>query len=175
MNETARRERNTVRLAECWPAFGAAVGWIIARLEYDGFRPRIQDGYRTPADQLAAQQAGRSKLAFGFHNVTAVDGKPESLAVDLIDDDHPLASSAAYCVALAAAAAHVGCQTGILWGLPDPLKVPVRTAIRTRDVPDRLKLGWDPTHIEPLGITPDAARKGRRPVLPALPSLPETP
>lgn len=165
MIERDRQQRNADRLTECWPPFAAAVQSVIDHLERDHFRPRIQDGYRSPAEQLVAYQAGASKLRYGFHNVTGVRGAPESLAVDLIDDDHPMASSAGYCVALAAASRALGLHTGILWGLPESLHRPLELAIDRRDWSgDGIRLGWDPTHLEPLGITPEQARIGQRPV-----------
>lgn len=164
MNDADRRSRNTARLAECWPPFAAAVIRIIAQLEGVGFRPRVQDGYRTPAAQLEAFRSGHSKLKYGFHNVTRADGTPESLAVDLIDDDHPLASPAGYCVAVAAFAGAEGCQTGLRWGVPSAMQGPIDRALAARDWSGLgVKMGWDPTHIEPVGITPAEAKAGRRP------------
>ena len=87
MTEPARRARNESRLQELFPTFRARIRRVIKRLEDNGLRPRIQDAHRSPEDQLAAFNAGHSKLKFGFHNVTAGDGTPEALAVDMLDDD----------------------------------------------------------------------------------------
>jgi len=76
MNEQDRQTRNRERLEECHPVFSARVAAIIANLEHDGYRPRIQEAWRSPSDQLKDFQSGHSKLQFGFHNTTAVDGKP---------------------------------------------------------------------------------------------------
>lgn len=164
MKEPDRIARNKARLAECYPAFRAKVERVIALMEELGFRPRIQDGWRSPADQLKAYTTGHSKLRYGFHNVTSATGKPESLAVDMLDDNSPLASRLNYLVALAAVAARVGgIQTGILWGLPAHLRIAVNKAVATSVYDPRLKLGWDPTHLEPLGLTVSEARAGKRP------------
>src|SRR5689334_7167948 len=90
MTEVARKQRNEQRLKECFPAFAARVASVISDLEGQGLRPRIQDAHRTIEDQPKAFNGGFSRVKFGFHNVTAADGTPESLAVDLLDHSHPL-------------------------------------------------------------------------------------
>ena len=75
MNETARRQRNQQRLQELHPAFAARVAALIRELEDEGWRPRIQDAWRSPAAQAAAFESGHSKLRYGFHNVTGDDGR----------------------------------------------------------------------------------------------------
>src|SRR5690349_24930751 len=89
MQETARIARNQERLSECFPTFAKRVADVIADMEAQGFRPRIQAAHRSIADQKIAHDTGHSHVLFGFHNVTGTGGKPESLAVDLLDDDHP--------------------------------------------------------------------------------------
>lgn len=42
----------------------------ITEMENRGYRPRIQDGYRSLADQMIAFNTGHSKLKYGFHHVT---------------------------------------------------------------------------------------------------------
>jgi hypothetical protein len=96
MTEPARRARNKQRQTELFPTFATRIKAIIAALEADGLRPRIQDAWRSPEDQRKAFEAGHSKLLFGFHNVTAADGTPESLAVDLLDDNHPITPGRAF-------------------------------------------------------------------------------
>ena len=90
MKEAARKQRNQQRLTECFPTFAERVKAVIEDIESQGFRPRIQAAHRTIPDQLEAFKKHRSKVKFGFHNVTGEDGKPEALAVDLLDDDNPL-------------------------------------------------------------------------------------
>jgi len=167
MDETARRTRNTQRLSELDRVFAGRVAAIIGALEADGYRPRIQDGWRSPESQLVAFNSGHSKLRFGYHNVTGPAGEKQSLAVDLLDDDFPLNSRSDYLLRLAAAALERTCQTGILWGLPQALREAVRSAIERREWNARLKIGWDPTHIEPTDVTVEEARSGARPSPPA--------
>jgi hypothetical protein len=163
MQERARQARNAQRLAELHSAFARRMQRIIAALESDGYRPRIQDGWRSPQSQLEAFERGNSKLKFGFHNATAANGRPESLAVDLLDDDFPLNPRSDYLLHLAAAALATRCQTGIAWGLPTELRRSIATAISNKDWNARLKIGWDPTHVEPADVTVAEARAGKRP------------
>ena len=44
MKEVARQQRNTDRLAECFPAYATRVRRVLDIMEAHGFRPRIQDG-----------------------------------------------------------------------------------------------------------------------------------
>ena len=118
MKEADRINRNQTRLLELYPAFRTRLKKAITALEAQGIRPRIQDGWRSPEDQRKAYDSGNSKLLFGFHNVTSADGKPESLAVDMLDDDAPLNVGRPYLLQLAAAAEKAGLTTGIRWGLP---------------------------------------------------------
>ncbi|MBM4381901.1 MAG: hypothetical protein FJ091_00905 [Deltaproteobacteria bacterium] len=163
MKEELRRQRNAERLLELYPTFRVRLKRVIAALEADGFRPRIQDAWRSPDDQMKAFLSGHSKLKFGFHNVTAPSGAKESLAVDLLDDDSPLASRKKYLLRLAAAAEQHGLTTGIRWGVPAALRGAIDTAIATKDWEAKVKIGWDPTHVEPTGITPGEAKAGTRP------------
>lgn len=163
MTESARLKRNEEKLKELFPRFAERIGKIIVDLQTAGVRPRIQEAFRSPEDQLKAFNGGFSKLKFGFHNVTGADGNPESLAVDLLDDDHPLNSSSGYLVRLAKVAQKHGLETGILWGLPSKLQQGVKTAITAGDFTGQVKVGWDPTHIQPTGITVQEAKSGKRP------------
>ena len=163
MKEADRINRNQTRLLELYPTFRARVKKAIIALEAQGIRPRIQDGWRSPEDQRKAYDSGNSKLLFGFHNVTSTDGKPESLAVDMLDDDAPLNVDRPYLLQLAAAAEKAGLTTGIRWGLPANLSAAIDTAIADQDWGANVKVGWDPTHVQPTGITVAEAKAGRRP------------
>jgi hypothetical protein len=164
MTEAARAKRNAEKLNQLFPTFAARLKKVIADLESQGIRPRIQDAHRSLEDQLKAFEAGNAKVKFGFHNVTGSDGTPESLAVDMLDDDHPLAPSVKYLLQLAAAAQKQKLETGILWGLPSALQEGVKTAIAAGDFEAKVKVGWDPTHVQPTGITIQEAKNGKRPL-----------
>lgn len=164
MKEDARRARNDQRMTELNPVFRARLARIIKGLEAAGFRPRIQDAWRSPEAQMTAFRTGHSKLRWGFHNATTPDGRPDGLAVDLLDDDSPLSPGVKYLVALARAALSENCQTGIAWGLPPTLRSAVESAVRLADDPPAgLKIGWDPTHVEPADVSVPEAKAGVRP------------
>src|SRR5512147_754551 len=90
MIETERIQRNQSRLQELYPYFRIRVQAVLQEMETAGYRPRIQDAWRSPEDQLKAYRAGTSKVQFGFHNVTGANSLKESLAADILDDDHVL-------------------------------------------------------------------------------------
>jgi len=163
MNEAARKQRNQQRLTECFPKFGERVKAVVADMEGQGFRPRIQDAFRTIADQLKAFKDGTSRVKFGFHNITGANGRPEALAVDLLDDDNPLDPPREYLIKLAATAEKHGLQTGIFFGLPQVLRQGLSQAIADLNFSSRVKIGFDPTHVEVTGISIAEARAGARP------------
>jgi hypothetical protein len=163
VNEVKRKQRNTERIAELWPSFGKKIKAVIAALEAEGLRPRIQDAWRSPQDQLKAFNSGNSRLKFGFHNVTGDNGKKEALAVDMLDDNHPLSIGTEFLLHLAAAAEAQGLVTGIRWDLPKNLVDGIDAAIASKNFKAPVKVGWDPTHVEPTGITPSQAKAGKRP------------
>jgi hypothetical protein len=163
MKEAARNSRNTQRLTELYPAFAKRVAKLIEDLEAQGFRPRIQDAWRSEEAQRIAFEAGKSNVRFGFHNVTGKKGEPEALAVDLLDDDFPLNPRREYLLRLAGAARDRSLNTGIGWGLKPKLREAVDHAIATQQWNAVVKIGWDPCHVEPTGITIAQARSGERP------------
>jgi hypothetical protein len=163
MTEEQRKQRNNERLQELYPTFRRRLAAVIADLESRGLRPRIQDGWRSPEDQMKAFNSGNSKLKFGFHNVTGANGAKESLAVDMLDDDSPLASRKIYLLQLAEAAEKQGLTTGIRWGLPTNLASTIDQVIAAKNWNADVKIGWDPTHVQPTGITSTEAKNGKRP------------
>jgi hypothetical protein len=163
MKEVDRKARNAQRLQTLFPTFAARLSRVIVRLEAQDIRPRIQDAWRSPEDQKKAFDTGHSKLLFGFHNVTGEGGRPEGLAVDLLDDDAPLDVRKPYVLKLAAAAQAESLVTGVRWGVPKKLIDAIDAAIAGQDWEAPVKIGWDPLHVEPTGITVAEARAGRRP------------
>jgi hypothetical protein len=81
----------------------------------------------------------------------------------MLDDDHPLNPTTGYLLRLATVAQKNGLETGILWGLPAKLQLGVTNAIAAGDFTGQFKVGWDPTHIQPTGITVQEAKSGTRP------------
>lgn len=163
MQESARLQRNKDRLAELYPTFRNRIRQVIQELEKDGFRPRIQQAWRSREEQRIAFESGHSKLLFGFHNVTGDNETPEALAVDLLDDDNPLNPRREYLLRLAAAAGKRTATTGLRWGLPENLRNAIDAAIAAMDWRAAIKVGWDPCHVEPTDLTVVQAREGKRP------------
>jgi hypothetical protein len=163
MKEPARKQRNQQRLTECFPKFAEMLKAVIEDIEGQGFRPRIQEAHRTIADQLIAFKNHKSRVKFGFHNVTGAGGKPEALAVDLLDDDNPLDPGREYEIRLAATAEKHGLQTGIFFDLDQSLRPRLRQAIADLNFDSAVKIGFDPTHVEVTGISIAEAKAGKRP------------
>lgn len=163
MTEKDRNKRNSSRAKELYPTFRARILQVIRDLEAQGLRPRIQDAWRSPEAQLEAFKSGHSKLEYGFHNVTGSNGAKEALAVDLLDDDHPAKERTEYLLHLAAAAEANGLITGIRWDLEDKERKAIDSAISAKNWKAKVKVSWDPTHVQPTGITPGQARMGSRP------------
>ena len=164
MKEPARVERNKQRLGECFPVFAKRVANVIKDMETLGFRPRIQDAHRTIEDQLKAFNNGFSDVKFGFHNVTGATGKPESLAVDVLDDDHPLAPPRKYVITLASVAQKRQLHSGIFFRLKTAAeRKALQDAIDSLDSDLKIRIGFDPTHLEPTGLTIAQAKAGVRP------------
>lgn len=164
MKEAARIARNKQRLGECFPAFAKRVAKVIKEMEDAGFRPRIQDAHRTIADQKKAFDNGFSDVLFGFHNVTGAGGKPESLAVDLLDDDHPLSPGRKYVITLASIAQKNKLHSGIFFRLKTAAeRKALQDAIDSLNFSLTVRIGFDPTHLEPTGLTIAQAKSGDRP------------
>jgi hypothetical protein len=165
MIESARIARNKERLGECFPTFAARVAGVIKDMEALGFRPRIQAAHRTIADQKKAHDQGFSHVLFGFHNVTGKNGKPESLAVDMLDDDHPDETvSRKYLITLASIGQKHGLASGIFFDLKPPAaRKTLQDAIDEHNFDKNIKIGFDPTHLEATGLTIAEAKAGKRP------------
>jgi hypothetical protein len=136
MTEHARAARNDAMIGQCYITMRAKFRAVLADLEGHGYRPRIQCAWRSVRDQRAAYDAGHSQVKWGFHCATNANGSAGALAIDVLDDDHPLEPPAAFLAALhSSAAAH---------GLDCPIS-------------------WDPTHVEVTGMSITEAKRGYRP------------
>jgi len=163
MNEPDRILYNKNKLQEMYPYFRVRVEAVIKEMEQAGYRPRVQTAWRSPAEQLDAYRRGTSKVQFGFHNVTSATGIKESLAADIWDDDRPTTAKVDFMLHLAAAAEAQGLTTGIRWDLADEDSVLIDIALQNKNWDAKVRVGWDPLHVEPTGITLQDARNGRRP------------
>lgn len=148
----------------CSRLFAIESGPLSKTWKLKGFVPesKTHGGLPKANSKLSIPDIRSSK--FGFHNVTAANGVKEALAVDMLDDDHPANEGKQYLLRLAAAAKKQDLITGIRWGLPTQrLRDAIDTAIANNDWNAQVKIGWDPTHCEPTGLTPAEAKAGRRP------------
>lgn len=152
MTDAQRRERNRARLQECEPAFRHALALVIAEMQGEGYRPRIQDAWRSPKAQEVAYAGGYSDVKIGFHCVCAADGSPAAMAADVLDDDHPLNPARDYVIALARHARAHGLETGILWRMPPTARRALDAMIRDGGYWNG-KIGYDPCHAQVTGIT----------------------
>lgn len=172
MTEDARKARNVERLGLCYPPFAGRIAAVIARLELEGFRPRIDQSWRTPAQHAQQVADGTSKSSWSFHMATTPDGKPDALAVDLLDDDYPVPSNhqqewpdrfRQYVLWLATLTRQFGLETGVDWGLSTDERRALATALTTDPLSYHGPFGWDPLHCEPRDLTLAAAKTGKRP------------
>jgi hypothetical protein len=172
MTEEMRKVRNTVRLSTCYPPFAARIARLIAELESRTFRPRIDQSFRTPAEHEAQVLTGTSHSSWSFHMATTPDGKPDALAVDLLDDDYPVPSPSqhqwparfrAYLLTLASLSANYDLHTGIAWDLPTEARIRLATALGTDPLAYDGPIGFDPLHVEPRSLSLIAAKVGKRP------------
>lgn len=164
MTEPARLARNETRLGECHPVFADRMRKLIAGLEAMSFRPRIQDASRSASAQAAALAGGNSDVSWSFHMATNEHtGTPEALAVDLLDDDHPVLPPMRYLMAIAILAPTCKLRTGILWGLSTGPRERLAEAIALGRFNYVGARGKDPTHVECSDLTLAQALRGLRP------------
>lgn len=163
MNEAERKAYNQNKLKDLYPPFRTKIEAVIREMELAGYRPRVQSAWRSPAEQLDAYRRGTSKVQYGFHNVTGANGEKEALAADIWDDDRLQKVKVDYMLHLAAAAEAQGLITGIRWDLPDEDSVLIDIALQNKHWEAKVRVGWDPLHVEVTGMTTQEAREGRRP------------
>ena len=163
MTEEQRKHNNAKKLGECNPVFRGKVAAILADLEGYGLRPRIQEAWRSPTRQKQLLADGFTKVGWGMHNAATEDGKPDSLAVDILDDDQPNKETTKFLLMLAASAKAHGCVTGIDWGLSQEDRDTIRSAVASRHFEAKVEVGWDLCHVQIGGISVREARNGVRP------------
>lgn len=162
MNEAGRIARNAQRFTELDAIFARRCERIFTELEAQNLRPRAQIAWRSPEDQLEAVRTGHSEVRWGFHNATRADGTPEALALDIVDDDHPLNAPRSFVLRVSIAALHQTCKTGADFGLPLVQKRIFWRAMAEGDTAYKGPLGWDSLHIQPADLTMAEARRGVR-------------
>lgn len=169
MLEHERRQRNQLRLLELYPYVRTRMEAVVREMEAAGYRPRIQEAWRSEADQLRAYQAGTTRIKYGFHNVTGPNAEKQAMAADIIDDNRPFNAKTDFMLRLAAAAQRQGLITGIRWDLSEAKAKAIDDAIAAQTWTVPVQVGWDPLHVEVTGLTPAEAQVGRRPDLQNVP------
>lgn len=166
MTEEKRKQLNAERLTLVDISIRQKVASCLATLERYSHRPLIAaEVWRSPELQMSMYRRKVSKVTWGFHCAMR-DGKPASLAADIIDADAAWNASAAFWVTLGYAAKAQGLGWGGYWGLPVSLRKGLDAALRgvmgVAPEVSRLKFGWDVAHIETAAVTIAEARAGKR-------------
>jgi hypothetical protein len=167
MTATERHKHNHSLLSRVYLPMRPKIEAILTDLESHDWQPQIDAlVWRSPAEQLAKYRAGYSRLKWGLHNASNRDGSAASLAADIVDTRHLWQPPLVYWFHLARSARAHGLDTGILWGLTTKERAVVNHALQSRnDSPGRIRIGWDPAHVQPPNISITAARLGFRPKL----------
>jgi len=163
MLESERIQFNKNKLQEFYPTLRTRIEPLLMEMEKSGYRPRVQTAWRSVADQLDAYRRGTTRVQFGFHNITGAGDTKESLAADIWDDDRMEQVKVDFMLHLAAAAEVQGLTTGIRWDLTEEDQKLINLAVKHQVWDAQLRVGWDPLHVEPLGITIEEAKNGKRP------------
>jgi hypothetical protein len=169
MLEKDRLARNEQMLTEMYPAFRTRVQGVLKEMESYGYRPRIQEAWRSAQAQMDAFRSGRSQIMYGFHNVTSTGGAKEALAADIYDDNNPTSLKLPFILHLTAAAENNELSTGARWDLSPTRLAAFDAAIVKQDWNAKVYIGWDPLHVEVTGITTKEALDGKRPYQETIP------
>ncbi len=157
--------RNGAMLTQCHPFIREKVAAVLGDLSGHGYRPRIQQAWRSASEQAGNVSRGVSKVSWSYHMAAGAGGVPESLAADLVDDSDPTqAGSGAdrFFLMLSGSAWGHGLNTGVLWGLSAGERSVLIAAVSGKDWGNGCALGWDAGHVEVRGISLGAAKRGVR-------------
>lgn len=159
MLEMMRRRRNANELKLLAPDVAASVRAVLQDLEAYGYRPRLQETFRTLEEQQKKFEKGLSHIkGVGPHTlVENVAGHyvPASRATHVLDDDSPLDPSPAFLASLAIAANKHMLRSGVIFGLDGEHRTKVNSAInqgffKILAILLQKERGWDPNHIEDI-------------------------
>jgi hypothetical protein len=161
--EETRRQQNAQRLQKISPTIRPAVALVIADMEADGHRPLIHENvHRTIAEQLQMVRRGVSKTRYSYHNATTPDGRPDSLAADIVDADQLWNVERRFWMDLCRHALARGLRSGYFFGLTLKEKQALLGACERRDYGAKLRTGWDAAHVQTARVTIEQARQGLR-------------
>lgn len=160
MTDEKRKATNAERLLLVDTTIRKQVAAVLATMEHYGHKPLIaKEVWRDPALQLSMFRRGVSKLRWGMHCFTR-NGKPASLAADIIDATKAWNASREFWLCLLYASMGQGLESGTLWGLAagqkerlKALAARVTREKRRLQGTERVELGWDPAHIQTGALT----------------------
>lgn len=166
MTDEERRQTNDERLLLVDESIRLQVRAVLASMEHYGHKPLIAaEVWRSPEKQMEMYRRGVSKVKWGFHCATR-NGKPASLAADIVDAAKAWSASKAFWVTLGYCARAQGLGWGGEWGLTASLKKGLAAAMDTVPggcaIDASVKIGWDPAHVETRRVTVAEARAGKR-------------
>jgi hypothetical protein len=163
VDEPTRKNANAEMLLLVDKSIRAQVKAVLTDLEALKLRPLIaSEVWRDPALQLKKFQEGTSKLKWGFHCATTPDGKPASLAADIVDANKLWGASRDFWLKLGSCALAHNLGWGGLWGLPASVRTGLREALAKKHWNANVKLGWDVAHVETTRVTVAEAKAGKR-------------
>jgi hypothetical protein len=163
MNDERRTKQNHEMLLKIDKSIRPAVAAVLADLEKQGQRPLIDAGvWRSPAEQLEKFNHGFSKVRWGFHCATTKDGKPDSLAADIVDANKMWNASHEFWLRLGASAIAHRLGWGGFFGLPKHMKDGLTAELKHKNFHTPAKLGWDTAHVETARVTIAEAKAGKR-------------
>ena len=145
IDDTKREERNAEQLKGLYPRFRTKIMDLLDQMETLGMRPYILSGWRSPEEQGRLATRGVASGEWSMHSAKGPGGRPEALAVDIVDANAPWRFDPPFYIALAVLARERHLDTGILWGLSEEDSLAVERAIQRRDVnAPGLRIGRDP-------------------------------
>ncbi len=163
MIELLRKKRNRDELAKIHPAFRDRFEDVLASLEADGDRPRLQETFRSAAEQAKKLAEGKSLVKISAH-MNTIQGRPASMATHFLNDNAPLADDPHWYALVAVVGAKFHLQSGVVWAARadsplspgKPHRIALEAAIAAQDVILTEKLlrqarGFDPVHLEVPG------------------------
>ena len=145
MKDNLRLINNDRKLQELDEQTRAIVKLVLFDLACKGYKPRINEAYRSPEDQERKFKQGLSKIKSG--------GKHQQRrAADIIDDRYGWGYECPqeFWLYLASSALARGLKPGLFFGLGVIEKLKLKRAIQSHDFEKAktLKWGWDCAHVE---------------------------
>jgi hypothetical protein len=163
VTEQQRKAANAERLKLIDPSIRPKVAAVIRDLERQSLKPLIDKHvFRTPAEQAELVRQGFSQVRWGFHNAQRPNGKPGSLAADIVDARLFWDVKKKFWLQVGASALKHGLEWGGMFDVPRNLRPTLRQRLLAGDLDPRLKIGWDPAHVQTARVSIAEAKQGKR-------------